>query len=117
MYFDKDGKKGSSTLCIYESQKVTQIFFGGQDGRERWEKGNGISRYTHTSAFEFAAAQKYFCCWWLFGDTIYLLGERGRGAWWEFGKATVPNSSCRHYILLLLKVDNRIHTVPKDQKS
>ena len=25
-YFDKDGKKGSSTLCIYESQKVTQIF-------------------------------------------------------------------------------------------
>ena len=39
--------------------KRDAIFLAGR----RWEKGS--------SAFEFAAAQKYFCChaWWLFGGT------------------------------------------------
>ena len=41
--FDKDGKKGSSTRCVFMKAKSDAIFFGGQDGRERWEKGNGIS--------------------------------------------------------------------------
>ena len=42
--FDKDGKK-EAPPCVFMKAKSDAIFFffGGQDGRERWEKGNGIS--------------------------------------------------------------------------
>ena len=62
--------------------KSDAIFFGGQDGQERWEKGNGISLvHIHSSlAFEFAAARsKIFLLlrWWLFGE--YNIIRRVRG--------------------------------------
>ena len=38
----KMGKK-EAPPCVFMKAKSDAIFFGGQDGRERWEKGNGIS--------------------------------------------------------------------------